>query len=163
MKVFSMSSSNVLRVDGLVASPRDFAFTDLQNIPEQEQIRDFTRFHSKRPGDGVTLQALLNRVQPTSEATYLTLHATKDDFAASIPLAAIVDESVVVYQLDGQPYPESKGGPFRFLIKNPKACHTDELDDCANVKFVDRIELTSGKGRDTRPHDEAEHEAIHAQ
>ncbi len=157
-----MSSTPVLQVDGLVATPRNFSFAELQAIPEAEQVRDFTRFHPKRPGDGVTLQALLNRVHPASEATYLTLHATKDDFAASIPLSSIVDESVVVYQLDGQPYPESKGGPFRFLIKNPAACHTDELDDCANVKFVDRIELTSGKGRDTRPHDEAEHEAIHA-
>jgi DMSO/TMAO reductase YedYZ molybdopterin-dependent catalytic subunit len=156
-----MTQSATLQVDGLVASPRSFSFDDLRAFPESEQVRDFTRFHPKRPGDGVTLRSLLDRVRPESEATYLTLHATRDDFAASIPLAAILDEAVVVYQLDGAAYPELKGGPFRFLIKNPAVCHTDELDDCANVKFVDRIELTAGRGRDTRPHDEQEHEALH--
>ena len=151
-----------LRVDGEVAQPSLFSFDDLCAFPEADQVRDFSRFHPKRPGDGVTLRSLLDRVRPVATASYLTLHATKDDFAASIPLEAIVDEAVLVYQLDGAPYPEAKGGPFRFLIKNPAACHTDELDDCANVKFVDRIELTSGKGRDTRPHDEVQHEALHA-
>ena len=29
------------------------------------------------------------------------------------------------------------------------------------MKFVDRIELTAGKGRDNRPHDDAEHEKLH--
>ncbi len=156
-----MNPATSLRVDGLVASPQSFTFDDLRDFVEAEQVRDFTRFHPKRPGDGVTLRALLDRVTPSAGADYLTLHATRDDFAASIPLAAILDEAVVVYQLDGAAYPESKGGPFRFLIKNPKACRTDELDDCANVKFVDRIELTAGRGRDTRPHDEQQHEALH--
>ena len=156
-----MTQSATLRVDGLVTSPQSFSCDDLRAFSEAEQVRDFTRFHPKRPGDGVTLRAILDRVVPAAEATYLTLHATRDNFAASIPLAAIVDEAVVIYQLDGAPYPEAKGGPFRFLIKNPAVCHTDELDDCANVKFVDRIELTAGRGRDTRPHDEQQHEALH--
>jgi DMSO/TMAO reductase YedYZ molybdopterin-dependent catalytic subunit len=151
-----------LRIDGDVAVPTSFSFDDLKAFPDADQVRDVSRFHPKRPGDGVTLRSLLDRVQPHQSASYLTLHATKDDFAASIPLAAIVDEAVLVYQLDGAPYPDAKGGPYRFLIKNPAACHTDELDDCANVKFVDRIELTSAKGRDTRPHDEVQHEALHA-
>jgi len=155
------SSSSQLRVDGEVAQPSQFSFDDLRAFAEADQVRDFTRFHPKRPGDGVTLRALLDRVRPNPSATYLTLYATKDNFAASIPLAAVLQEAVLVYQLDGAPYPEAKGGPFRFLIKNPAACHTEELDDCANVKFVDRIELTSGKGRDTRPHDEATHAALH--
>lgn len=156
-----MTQPVTLRVDGLVAAPQTLTFDDLRAFPETEQVRDVSRFHAKRPGDGVTLRSLLDRVRPTAEATYVTLHATRDDFAASVPLAAVVDESVLVYQLDGGPYPEAKGGPFRFLIKNPAACHTDELDDCANVKFVDRIELTAGRGRDTRPHDEQQHEALH--
>lgn len=158
-----MSDSQTrLVVDGDVDVPSSFSFEELNAFPEAEQVRDVTRFHPKRPGDGVTLRALLQRVRPRDTATYLTLHATKDDFAASIPLTAVLDEAILVYQLDGVPYPEAKGGPYRFLIKNPAACQTDELDDCANVKFVDRIELTSSRGRDTRPHDEAQHEALHA-
>ncbi len=157
-----MSSRPTLRIDGEVAHPCQFSFDDLRTFAEADQVRDVSRFHPKRPGDGVTLRSLLDRVQPRESASYLTLYATQDNFAASIPLAAVVDEAVLVYQLDGAPYPEAKGGPFRFLIPNPAACHTDELDDCANVKFVDRIELTAGKGRDTRPHDEATHEALHS-
>ena len=156
-----MSSRPTLRIDGEVAQPCQFSFDDLRSFAEAEQVRDVSRFHPQRPGDGVTLRSLLDRAQPRTSATYLTLHATRDNFAASIPLAAVANEAVLVYQLDGAPYPEAKGGPFRFLIPNPAACHTDELDDCANVKFVDRIELTCGKGRDTRPHDDATHEALH--
>ena len=47
------------------------------------------------------------------------------------------------------------------LIHDPAACHTDELDDCANVKFLSRIELTQRRGRDTRPADESAHAALH--
>jgi DMSO/TMAO reductase YedYZ molybdopterin-dependent catalytic subunit len=109
----------------------------------------------------VTLEAILKRAAPRSAATWLTLHATVDDFHASIPLAAVRGEGIVVYRLAGGPLPAKNGGPIRFLIKDPAACHTDELDDCANVKFVDRIELTAGKGRDTRPETDDEHEKLH--
>ena len=39
---------------------------------------------------------------------------------------------------------------------------TDEIDECLNVKYVERIELTAGPGRDTRPTDEEEHAELHA-
>ena len=38
----------------------------------------------------------------------------------------------------------------------------DEIDECANVKYLDHIELTAGKGHDNRPHDEQQHAALHA-
>jgi DMSO/TMAO reductase YedYZ molybdopterin-dependent catalytic subunit len=151
----------VLRVDGEVDQPASLTYDDLQGFAEAHQVRDVSRFHPKRKGDGVTLNSILERVSPKTSANYLTLHATADDFAASVPLVAVRDEGIVVYKLGEAPLPASGGGPFRFLIRNPAACHTDELDDCANVKFVDRIELTAGKGRDTRPETDEEHEAIH--
>lgn len=154
-------SDILLRVDGEVEAPLELTFEHFAEFPDAEQVADISRFHPKRQGDGVTLESVLQRVRPTDQATYLTLHATADDFAASIPLEAIRGEGIVVYQLQGQPLPVSNGGPIRFLIKNPAACHTDELDDCANVKFVDRIELTSGKGRDTRPENDEDHEELH--
>jgi hypothetical protein len=57
---------------------------------------------------------------------------------------------------------ESGRGPVRFFIPDFAACHTHEIDECANVKFVDRLELTADKGFDNRPHDGAEHAALHA-
>jgi hypothetical protein len=68
----------------------------------------------------------------------------------------------VIYREGGQPLPEKAGGPVRFFIPDFAACHTHEIDECANVKFVDRLELTAAKGFDNRPHDGDEHAALHA-
>ena len=154
-------SQILLRVDGEVSRPLALTFEDFATLPAAQQVADVSRFHPKRQGDAVTLEALLAKAQPRAAASYLTLHATADDFHASVPLAAVRGEGLVVYRLEGGPLPVKHGGPIRFLIRNPAACHTDELDDCANVKFVDRIELTAGKGRDNRPHDDAEHARLH--
>lgn len=152
----------VLRVEGAVERPLGLTFDDLAALPESAQVRDVTRFNPKRPGDGVSLEALLERARPRDEANYLTLHADKDDFHVSVPLGAVRGEGIVVYRLGDGPLGAEHGGPVRFLIRDPAACHTDELDDCANVKYLSRIELTIRRGRDTRPADEAAHAALHA-
>jgi DMSO/TMAO reductase YedYZ molybdopterin-dependent catalytic subunit len=154
-------SEIVLRVEGEVEQPMALSFEDLAAFSPEEQILDVSRFNPKRPGDGIALTALLKRARPKASATYLTLHATADDFHASVPLDAVRNEGIVVYRLEGKSLPAKNGGPIRFLIKDPAACHTDELDDCANVKFVDRIELTAGRGYDNRPEDDEEHERLH--
>lgn len=151
----------VLRIDGEVQHPLELTFDDLAACPASDQVTDVSRFHPTRLGDGVTLESLLSKAATNPQATYLTLHATADDFHASVPLAEVRGEGIVVYRLAGGPLPTKNGGPIRFLIRNPAACHTDELDDCANVKFVDRIELTAGKGRDNRPETDTEHEKLH--
>ena len=151
----------VLRIDGEVEHPLELTFDDLVACPASDQVPDVSRFHPSRLGDGVTLESLLSKAAPNPQANYLTLHATADDFHASVPLQEVRGEGIVVYRLAGGPLPAKNGGPIRFLIRNPAACHTDELDDCANVKFVDRIELTIGKGRDNRPETDAEHEKLH--
>jgi DMSO/TMAO reductase YedYZ molybdopterin-dependent catalytic subunit len=76
-------------------------------------------------------------------------------------LQAVRGEGVVVYKLAGKALGPEHGGPIRFLIRDPSACHTSELDDCANVKYLSRIELSIRKGRDTRPADDAAHAALH--
>lgn len=151
-----------LRIDGAVENPLELGFEDLDALPEAYRVPDVSRFHPKRRGDGVALEAILERARPRAEANYLTLHADRDDFHVSVPLDAVRGEAVVVYKLGGTGLGASDGGPVRFLIKDPAACHTSELDDCANVKFLSRIELTARRGRDTRPADEAAHEALHA-
>jgi DMSO/TMAO reductase YedYZ molybdopterin-dependent catalytic subunit len=156
-----MEGSSVLKIEGAVESPLNLSFNDLAAFPESAQLRDVSRFQPSRKGDGVTLDAILDRVKPKSEANYLTLHADRDDFHVSIPLEAVRAEAVVVYRVGEESLPLEQGGPIRFLIKDPSACHTSELDDCANVKYLSRIELTIRKGRDTRPTDEAAHAALH--
>ena len=53
-------------------------------------------------------------------AAYLTLHSAADDFHASIPLAAVRDRAMLIYELDGAPLPTKAGGPLRFLIPDDK-------------------------------------------
>ncbi len=152
----------MLSVTGLVESPRSLTFADLAAIPAEHQIVDVSRIVPGRKGDAVKLAGILALVKPKSAAQWLGLHAAKDDFHASIPLAAVVEKALVIYRLDGQPLPEKAGGPVRFFIPDFAACHTHEIDECANVKFVDRLEFTAEKGFDNRPHDGDEHAALHA-
>jgi DMSO/TMAO reductase YedYZ molybdopterin-dependent catalytic subunit len=154
-----MPPEPVLVVDGAVANPLRLGFDDLATLPDQ--IRDVSAHHPGREGHGVDLAALLRLAEPEPGARFLTLHADRDDFHVSIALDAIRDRGMVVYRVGDGPLDPSRGGPIRFLIRDPASCHTAELDDCANVKYLSRIELTTGRGRDTRPEDEASHAALH--
>lgn len=150
-----------LTIDGDVASPATLTFDDLAALDAAFQIADVSKLDPKRTGDAVKLAGLVARVRPNPSARYLTLHASKDDFHASIPLDAVRERAVLIYRLAGGPLPESAGGPIRFFIPDFAACHTAEVDECANVKFVDRLEFSAQRGRDNRPQDEKQHAALH--
>ncbi|APW62728.1 molybdopterin-dependent oxidoreductase [Paludisphaera borealis] len=151
----------LLIVDGAVAKPLRLSFDDLAGLPAADRVDDISRFHPNRQGSGVTLEAVLRLAEVSPEARYITLHADRDDFHVPVPLQAVRAEAVIVFHLNGVPLGPKHGGPIRFIIPNPAACHTDELDDCANVKYLSRMEVTTGRGRDTRPTTDAEHAALH--
>lgn len=156
-----MSAETKLRVDGEVASPLTLSYQDLSGMAATAQVADVSRFDPARKGDAVRLDALLKLAGAKPEGNYLTLHASLDDFHASIPLAEVRERGLLIYRLEGEPLPRKAGGPIRFLIPDHAACHTAEIDDCANVKFVDRIEITRGRGQDNRPQDEHDHAELH--
>ena len=155
-------SDVLLKITGDVESPRELTFADLAAMDASQQIADVRQMAAGRKGDAVRLAGLLALVKPKADARYLNLHATADNFHASIPLSAVTEKAIVIYRLDGQPLSVKAGGPVRFFIPDHKACHTDEIDECANVKFVDTIELAATRGFDNRPHDEKEHAELHA-
>jgi DMSO/TMAO reductase YedYZ molybdopterin-dependent catalytic subunit len=152
----------MLTITGQVENPQTLSFEQLAQLPQEAQVVDVSRFDAKRNGDAISLAALVQLVRPKSGVKYLGLHSTTDDFHASIPLQPILDRAFLIYRVNGAPLDAKAGGPFRFFIPNHKACHTDEIDECANVKFVDKLEFMSEKGFDNRPHDEAEHADLHA-
>jgi len=154
-------STPLLRIDGAVSRPLALSFADLRRFADADHVLDMSRFHPTRRGDGVTLDALLHLAIPDPSANYATLHAGRDDFHVSIPLAPLRAEAVLVYRVGDVPLTAKEGGPIRLLIRDPAACATGDLDDCANVKYLDRIELTSLRGRDTRPADEVAHGELH--
>src|SRR5436190_20224153 len=152
----------LLKITGDVEYPSELTFADLAAIDPSQQITDVSQLAAGRKGDAVRLAGLLAAVKPKPEAKYLNLHATTDNFHASIPLSAVSEKAIVIYRLDGQPLSVKAGGPIRFFIPDHKTCRTDEIDECANVKFVDTIELASTRSFDNRPHDEQEHADLHA-
>ncbi len=151
----------MLRIDGEVAQPLSLFFDDLAAMPGDSQVADISRLDPQRKGDAVRLAFVLERAGVKPTARYLTLHSTTDDFHASVPLEAVRERGLLVYRLDGAPLPVKAGGPVRFFIPDFAACHTHEVNECANVKFVDRIELSVERGQDNRPTEEEEHAKLH--
>ena len=151
----------LLHLDGEVQNARALTFDDLASVDAAYQVDDVSRIDPKRQGQAVTLGGLLKLAGPTPAARFLGLHSSTDDFHASIPLEPILERALLIYALDGRRLPASSGGPVRFFIPDFAVCRTHEIDECANVKFVDHIELTQSKGRDNRPQDETEHDQLH--
>ena len=158
-----MSDAVTLIIEGEVDCPLQLSFAELSAIDKAYQLGDVSRIDPNRKGDAVKLAGLLELAQVKSSANYIGLHASTDDFHASIPLEPVRENAFLIYRLDGKPLETSTGGPFRFYIPDHAECHTNEIDECANVKFVDRIELTASKGFDNRPEDEEEHAHLHAE
>jgi DMSO/TMAO reductase YedYZ molybdopterin-dependent catalytic subunit len=57
-------SQILLRVDGEVLKPLELTFDDFSSIPGSDQVPDVNRFHPKRQGDAVTLEAVLAQAGP---------------------------------------------------------------------------------------------------
>ena len=158
-----MNQDCLLTVDGQVNRPLSLSFSDLAAVAEDGQFADVGRIDPKRKGDAVKLSALLDLAGVKPSADYLGLHGSADDFHASIPIEAVRDRALLIYRHEGSPLATKDGGPVRFYVRDFATCQTDEVDECANVKFLDRIELTAGKGFDNRPIDEESHKRLHGQ
>lgn len=150
-----------LVIDGDVERPAQLTYADLCQFDASFQIADVSQIDPKRAGSAVRLEGILQRVAPRETVKYITIHASQDDFHASVPLAEIRDRAILIYSQKGAALEAKSGGPVRFYIRDFGACHSQEIDECANVKFVDRLEFSAEKGLDNRPHDGAEHEALH--
>lgn len=157
------NATPLLTIEGDVERRLVLSYADLAALPTEEQVADVSRFDPKRAGDAVRLSGLLALAGARPSAAWLTLNSSRDDFHASIPLAAVRDRAMLIYRLSGEPLPAAKGGPIRFLIPDFAACHTAEVDECANVKFVDRIELSPQRGYDNRPTEDEAHAELHRQ
>jgi DMSO/TMAO reductase YedYZ molybdopterin-dependent catalytic subunit len=156
-----MENDVILTVEGAVEKRLRLNFADLEAFPEQAQIHDVSRFHPTRKGDGVALDVILDRAGAHPAAKYVTLHADHDNFHVCVPLELLRGQGIVVYRLGPARLTAEHGGPIRLIIRDPSLCHTGELDDCANIKYLSRIEISERRGRDTRPTTESDHAALH--
>lgn len=147
-----MATSHIW-IGGDVRKPASLSESDLAVSPGQ--IADVSLVIPGRQGVAVRLGSLLESAGVNEGVTHITLTAEGGRFSASVPLAA-VEGALIVYRLGGDPLPRTMGGPFRFLIPDARSCRDvgAAVDLCANVKFLEKIELTRGPGRDTRPSEE---------
>jgi len=144
-----------LRIDGEVDSSLTFGFDDLKKRTDSIAVT-----LSGRPATGIPATNLFKAAGLRPSASYVTLHAEHDSFAATIPLEAVA-EAYLIFEMNNAPIDVSKGGPFRFYIPDAAKCSIGGVDECANVKYLDRIELTAGPGKDTRPRTKKEHTELH--
>lgn len=151
-------TKNGITIEGLVREPMVLGRDDLAVLPGQ--VADVSTLVPGREGAAVRLAALLERAGIGPGATHLTIEADDGSFSASIPLPT-VESAVIVYRLGDDELPRGKGGPFRLLIPEATRCHGDDVDKCANVKFVGRLRLDAGQGKDTRPVTRDEHVEMH--
>ncbi|NOT22180.1 MAG: 2-dehydropantoate 2-reductase [Nitrospiraceae bacterium] len=133
----------ILRIEGAVVQPVSLDRAAIAGLPAEQQL-DISTVMPGMQGKGIRLKALLDVPALGIKADHVTIHSGDGKYSASLTLEQAKSFGLLVYELDGAPLPESKGGPFRLV--------TPGLGDlCANVKGVGRIEVTIGTGRDTRP------------
>ncbi len=138
------SGPDVLRIEGAVVQSVTLDRTALSALPEAQQVPDVSAVLPGVKGRGVLIKGLLEVPALAIGADHVTFHSHDETFSASLTLNQALEHGILIYEVDGQPLPEAKGGPFRLV--------TPGLGDlCANVKGVGRIEITKGMGRDTRP------------
>lgn len=133
----------VVRIDGAVVQPISLDRAAIAALPAEHQL-DISTVMPSMKGKGIRIKALLDVPSLAIQADHVTVHSGDGKYSACLTLAQALEWGILVYEMDGEPLPESTGGPFRLV--------TPGLGDlCANVKGVARIEVTIGTGTDTRP------------
>ena len=107
---------------------RTLDFENFATLPNQ--IADISTLVPDRQGQGVWVREVLDHT-PNADAIF---YADADRFSATVNLALVREQGLLIYGLEGQPLPASYGGPLRLIIPG----HDDR---CANVKGVARVEI----------------------
>lgn len=139
-----LSGPGVVRIDGDVVQPVSLTRTALEQLPQEQRVDDISALMPSMRGRAIRVKGLLEIPALAVDADHVTFHSVDGKYAATLTLDQARDFGLLLYELDGQPLPDGKGGPYRLV--------TPGLGDlCANVKAVGRIEVRAGSGKDTRP------------
>ena len=134
----------VVRIDGEVVQPVSFDRAAMQQLPSEYHVADVSTVMPGMVGKAIKVKGLLEVPALGLKADHVTFHSLDGKYAATLTFQQARDFGLLLYELDGEPLPDKKGGPFRLI--------TPGLGDlCANVKGVGRIEVRVGNGKDTRP------------
>ena len=138
------SGPGVVRIDGAVVQPVSLDRAAMQQLPAEYHVQDVSAVMPGMTGRAIKVKGLLDVPALKVEADHVTFHSLDGKYAATLTLQQARDFGLLLYELNGEPLPEGRGGPYRLI--------TPGLGDlCANVKGVGRIEVRGGSGKDTRP------------
>lgn len=134
----------VIRIEGAVIQPLTLDREAIIRLPAEVQVSDVSTIARGFKGKGVRVKGLLDIPALAIGADHVTFYSQDGKFAACLTMTQAVEHGILIYELDGAPLPEQKGGLFRLVAPG--------LGDlCANVKGVGRIHVSKGPGMDTRP------------
>ncbi|MGD9725154.1 MAG: 2-dehydropantoate 2-reductase [Nitrospiraceae bacterium] len=138
------SGPDIVRIDGDVVQPLTLDRRALVQLPEEHRVDDVGAVAPGMTGRAVTVKGLLEIPALGIDADHVTIHSQDGRYAATLTLEQARRHGLLLYEMEGKPIPDSKGGPFRFIAPG--------LGDlCAHVKGVGRIEVRVGSGKDRRP------------
>jgi len=129
-----------LDITGLVENPVSFSFEDMKALPAVEQYATLACISNEVGGDligtalwrGVRLKDVLNQAVLKPGVVDIFLRAS-DDYTDSIPLdRALLDGTLLVYEMNGEPLTPEHGFPMRLLVPG--------IYGMKNVKWITRIE-----------------------
>ncbi|MBL8853255.1 MAG: molybdopterin-dependent oxidoreductase [Planctomycetaceae bacterium] len=113
-----------LEVKGLVDRPCRFSLSDLKSLPVTRRIVDIhcvTRW-SKLGVEfaGVSLRDVLSEVGRVSSARFVSFESCSERrHSSSLSLETALElETLLAWEVDGQPLPELHGGPLRNIVPN---------------------------------------------
>lgn len=142
------SGPGMVRIDGAVVQPVSLDRAAIRQLPTEHQVDDVSVHMPSMKGRAIKVRGLLDVPALGIEADHVTFHSIDGKYAATLTLKQARDYGLLLYEVDSEPLPDGKGGPFRLI--------TPGLGDlCANVKGVGRIEVRVGSGKDTRPSERA--------
>lgn len=137
------SGPGIVRIEGAVVQPVSFDRLSFASLPSEHHL-DISAVMPNMKGKGIRVNGLLDIPALAIGADHVTFHSMDGKYSACLTLQQAKEHGILLYELDGAALPDAKGGPFRLV--------TPGLGDlCANVKGVARIEVTKGRGTDTRP------------
>jgi len=137
------SSSWSLPVTGLVANPLTLNYAQLVGMNPVSQYNTLECVSNYVGGDlvstakwtGVKLKDILAKAQVKPEATYVVFKAA-DGYDVGIPIEkAMLDGTILAYQINGVPLPEEHGFPARMIVPG--------YYGMMNCKWVTSIELAT--------------------
>jgi DMSO/TMAO reductase YedYZ molybdopterin-dependent catalytic subunit len=129
-----------LRIDGLVARPRDLTYEELLGLPRAGQTSNFHCVTGWTVQNvrwaGVRFRDLLAVARPLPQAHALRFLSAETPYEDTLTLAeAMRADAMLAYEMDGQRLSRPHGAPARVVIP--------AMYGYKNVKWVERIELVA--------------------